>query len=513
MNKKILQILNFFKKDYIILFIIFLALSVSNLIWLKIDIRPPHWDASNHLMHSLAYFKPLINPSIGEINNFLLGYVYYPPFVYWITSVFYLFFGKGEDIAVLSNIVFFAVLIFSTYGIGKQLWDRKVGLLSALVVSVTPVILSQSREYQLDFPLTAMVALSFYLLLKTEKFKERGYSIFLGVISAFGFLTKWTFPSFLLIPLAYFVLLIVISDIREKKFSKGRWLNIFLSLLIFLVLADPWYIKNAIFLKSDFLINVQTGIGEGDPQTFLPSLFYYLKSFTIYHTRILLLLPFLVGLLFTLLSKKNFKKNLILILFLISGWLILSLYSNKDTRFMEPLMPAVAIIVSFWVFRLSRKLSLVFTAILILISIFNFWTISFGLKFLPRTLNIGFIPLYRQHGYFVGHPKKQNWRVEIVLDDILTHKKETERVKLDMLYPDKAYFNKENFNYYTKLKSYPIDIKFPYTKEPEAESGDFLVVNRKNREEADKDIANFSTQFVKEYRLPDKTKVFLYQVE
>ena len=43
----------------------------------------------------------------------------YPPLYYWSTLPMYLFFGISQDIAARTNIIYFIILIFAVYGIGK----------------------------------------------------------------------------------------------------------------------------------------------------------------------------------------------------------------------------------------------------------------------------------------------------------------------------------------------------------------------------------------------------------
>jgi len=510
------RVIRFLKNDKFILFALFLVIAVSNLIWLKIDTRPPHWDASNHLMHSLSKYDLLKDLSIKNIAHFYLDYNYYPPLVYWLSSVFYLIFGKGEDVAVASNLIFFAILIFSTYGVAKHFWGRGAGLLSALVVSVMPVLLSQSREYQLDFPLTAMVSLSIYFLLKTNSFRNRFYSILFGISFALGFLTKWTFPAFFIAPVLYFLSILIYENIKNKKFDEGQWLNVCLATLLIIFIALPWYAWNIHGLRASFTENIQCGINEGDPQTLLSSFYWYLKFWIIVHMRLLLLIPFVIGIGINFFNKKIF----FLLLFLFVGLFIMLNYSNKDIRFIEPLMPAIAILTSYWVFNLPKKFNLIGVGYLILVSIFYFWTVSFEIKALPVSLGFEWknfvFPLYIQHGYTVGVPIRQNWHQQEILKEIVKNipeDKKDKAVRLNMFYQDKMFFNKENFKYYILLNKYPIDLRYPFSETPEAEKGDFLLVNSKTKEEAEVLVKNFDKELINQYSLPDATLAFLYKIK
>ncbi len=99
----------------------------------------------------------------------LTQYHLYPPLVYWVADAFYAVFGTdGEWAAVLSQSVFLTVLAFSTYGLGRHLWSRRVGLLSAFFVVMSPMVISQFKDFLTDVPLLAMTAGALYLLVRCE---------------------------------------------------------------------------------------------------------------------------------------------------------------------------------------------------------------------------------------------------------------------------------------------------------------------------------------------------------
>ena len=106
--------------------------------------------------------------------------------MYWVTDVFYAVLGTGRGIAILSNVVFLAILVFSTYGIGKALWSSRVGLLAALFAVTAPMFVSQFKEYMLDAPLAAMVAAALYFLIRCGSFSDRRFSLWFGVACGGG---------------------------------------------------------------------------------------------------------------------------------------------------------------------------------------------------------------------------------------------------------------------------------------------------------------------------------------
>lgn len=184
----------------VLLVLSILAISL-NIIWLVIDEQTPHWDAARHLWTTLVYKNIISNfleaTTFENLKDILISYWYYPPLFYLPSSLSYFLFGIFEDLPLIVQQLFLPILICSVYGIGKEIFNRKVGILGAITVICIPIIVTQFREFQPDAVLVAMVALSVYLLLKTKHFESLKFSVFFAVSFALGMLIKWTFIIFL----------------------------------------------------------------------------------------------------------------------------------------------------------------------------------------------------------------------------------------------------------------------------------------------------------------------------
>src|SRR4051794_17853643 len=95
------------------------AVTALDVLWRTLDRRPPDWDQARHLGDSLAY-RHLF--SLSHPLRFLEQYLYYPPGVPWVTDVFYAVTrSEAAWVATLGNGVFVAILVYGTYGIGREL--------------------------------------------------------------------------------------------------------------------------------------------------------------------------------------------------------------------------------------------------------------------------------------------------------------------------------------------------------------------------------------------------------
>ena len=89
-----------------------------------------------------------VSGSLGILKNHLNPFVefwgYKPPFLFFTTAIVYQLFGFSI-IATRLVIVFFAALaLFFTYLLGKELFDRKTGILASLLLFISPLFFMQS---------------------------------------------------------------------------------------------------------------------------------------------------------------------------------------------------------------------------------------------------------------------------------------------------------------------------------------------------------------------------------
>src|SRR5262245_12370978 len=62
------------------------AVGGLNMLWARLESRPPHWDMAHHLLNSIRYLNGF---SLTDPTAFVTSYLYYPPLVYWVTDAFY----------------------------------------------------------------------------------------------------------------------------------------------------------------------------------------------------------------------------------------------------------------------------------------------------------------------------------------------------------------------------------------------------------------------------------------
>ena len=272
----------------------------------------------------------------------------YPPLFFLSTPFFYHIFGEGSVGAAMTNILYLALLLLATYKIGRHLYSRNAGILAALLLSLFPQIYGQARVPMLDLSLTAMVAVSVWLLLETDHFRRTGWTLLLGLSMGLGMLAKWTYPIYVAGPCAWYLWQswragpTVVRRLRLLP----RWLNVLLAILLGLGLAALWYVPNMSGVKAHLFdasqhVNIDV-VGRWSPGNIL---FYF------HHLYLAQVLDFFFILFLASAAWCFYRRDKWRWLFV--AWLIipylfftLVIVVNKTPRYYLPVLPAVSLFVT-----------------------------------------------------------------------------------------------------------------------------------------------------------------------
>ncbi len=538
------------KNKYLLaIFLIFFLSAFSDYIWLKIEAVPPGWDESLHLTKSLQYFNILTNPGAGMISNLIQVDNYYPPFYHFSTVLTYFLFGTSMDAAISINIFYFGILLVSVYGIGKNLYNQETGLIAAVLISLYPTIVGMRRFYLIEIALIATVTLSIYLLLLSENFTNRKYSIGFGIAFAVSILTKWTALFFIIGPLAFVLYESFIkkpADIknlrkkeRKKQVSNTRpnpWINVLLMGATALLLSLIWYAPHiSEVYKTIVWGNEYWGTTEGDPEVFtLQSIFFYVFALINSQISFVFFIVFLAGLIMAL--KNRNKSNYLLISWIILPYIVMTLLRNKNDRYTIASIAAIAVISAYWIASLERtKIKAIVLSIVMLAGGLQLFTLAQGIDMasdLRIKSSVGNIYLYSAGSYGTRPPMSYDWKVEDALDSIIADSKTNPRMYGRVgnlgIVPDMAFTNGLTYGYYSYLKKLPLNvISVPYFEalDPFVQNFlnfDYLIFKSgensgDSRKKLVKDMYDYFDQhnssysLVKEYALPDGSILTVYR--
>jgi 4-amino-4-deoxy-L-arabinose transferase-like glycosyltransferase len=215
-----------------ILLVTFLTLifGIVNWLWLRANVVSYGWDRAGHLVRSFVYNDIFREITPSTFFEALIASHYYPPLLPFTAAVSYQFFGVSEDVGVMVNVFYLALLLGAVWSIGRRLGGLAVANLATLVIGTFPMIYAMSRYFYLDFALTSLVAVTLALLLASERFTRRLPSFLFGLALGASFLVKWTTAAFVAFPLLFILWRGIGANVRQwanpRQWASARqWAN------------------------------------------------------------------------------------------------------------------------------------------------------------------------------------------------------------------------------------------------------------------------------------------------
>lgn len=409
-----------FNVHYLFLISLWVFHLINNYIWLKIDTFPLVWDSARHYLVSLSYFEVLSHPSINILQEIADVDTAYPPLAKIAVMPIYAIFGRRPDTAVLAmNSIFLFIIIFSVYFLGRRLYNKNAGILASFIITMYPVVFGQSRWFMLDLSLVAMVSLGIYLLLLTDSFRNRKYSILFGIVSGLGMLAKFTYPIFVMGPLIY------ILRTESKFIGKQHIINILYSVIFCCLISSVWYVPNTGRFLEQVIYNADDwGELHNLPGIFTmeSALYYIINSLDVLSFMSFLLL--IVATLYLLKLKSN--RVSFLILWIIVPFIIFSLIRTKDLRFIMPSLPAVALISAIGLERINpERIKIILISLIVILASLQYFAISYGIDSTPKNIPlihfdppVGTINLFTREIWIVPRVRTDDWKTEEILHTI-----------------------------------------------------------------------------------------------
>lgn len=297
-----------------------------------------------------------------------------PPFYLITTLPFYFLFGNSKGIAIMSNSLYFFVLLVSIYYIGKKIMNKETGLLACFLVSMIPGVFGYSRVYHIPFALMALTTASICFLLYTDNFTNRKYSILFGISAGLLGLTKFIGAIYLIGPFIYFYYNAMVR--QSNKYLKIKIINFLTSTLICIFLLSIFYIfqmrqvwrSYSTSHNMDLIFNWKSNVNLDYLHLLMNS--QLLPVFSVL---------FFMSLVFFLFFKMSYKW--ILLTWIAVPYSVLTLFWNARESYMTiPCLPAMALIASFIIVKVIFEKKVKFISILIIVffSIFQFIFLSYG---------------------------------------------------------------------------------------------------------------------------------------
>jgi len=290
-------------------------------------------------------------PAIGAPTS--VGQVYLGPFYYYFIAP-WLLLSNFQPIGLAFGVAFFSSLyLLVNYFIVKELFDKKIALISTILLSFSSVIIDFSRYSWNPNLLPLFTLLTIYFVIKCLQINRWYYFALAGAFISFCIQLHYL-SLFLLPPIA--LLLVSKLFISFKKLPTTTYsllTNFFICLFSFILFSSPLIIFD---LRHDFLNSkLFLALFKSSGSSFITKVnsffesfhFLNLYSFNIDLSKIFvyLLIAFLFMILISLISKKSYLK-IFLFIFLLTI-LGMSFYNGpKHPHYFVILFPLYFIIIS-----------------------------------------------------------------------------------------------------------------------------------------------------------------------
>jgi Dolichyl-phosphate-mannose-protein mannosyltransferase/LmeA-like phospholipid-binding len=404
-------------------------------IWTSIDRRPPEWDYANHLERALQCYRILAQPGHDRAREILEATAFYPPVTTCAAGLLYFLFPVLPLTAQVVMLGFLTLGAVSVFLLGRHLLDTQAGLLAAFLLSTAPFVVFSLTNFQLDLPLTGMVALSLYLLARTEGFSLTGWSLAFGIAAGIGMLTKPPFVVYLLPPLLWTVWRGARSSQEGGRMARLGRLAAVLGTAAALTL--PWYGPRLIGLPLQVMNrSFKNAAIEQKPGTLsAEGLLHYPTMFPT-QFGLLAVALFLWGL--WALARERAARAFLWIAAL-GPFVVFILIQNKNLRYTLPILPAAALVASAGARGLPPVLRRGVTWGCVVLGALQVSMTAFALP-APPTLPGSGLPMV-----FVRRPEPADWQHARILGDV--ERESGNQPVTVAIVPNYDFFSVSNFRY------------------------------------------------------------------
>src|SRR4051794_19536308 len=135
--------------------------------WVTVDRSLPGMEAGSHLGTALRYRDLLAS---GDLLGPFRAYAIHPPLIFILGAVAELIGGIGVAPPVIAqNVIFVPLLALGCYQTAKLGYGSQAGLLAVAFALGSPLLIEQFHVFMLDAPQAALVAVTVWLVLASER--------------------------------------------------------------------------------------------------------------------------------------------------------------------------------------------------------------------------------------------------------------------------------------------------------------------------------------------------------
>lgn len=333
-----------------LLIILLIYFFISGAVWVMLHKAYPTWDAAEHTRQAVEYslfFSSLINGNVSDISSLLTSP--YGPLLKVLTGLLMVFTGASTTIAGIASLLYAIAAFYGIFLFVRELTGKPmVALLAVLLFSHSLLVLDNSRMFLLDIPLTGIIAYALYFFIKSKYLTIQTPATYFFVWLAVGALVK--VQALFYVGLFIALHLPFIWQNRLRVFAAIKT-----GLLVFFVLIAPWVFVSLPRIIDYFIIAFRPEIGDPVTLTSLDTWVFYTRVIINHLITAPVLLIALIGLVFA--PKEYHAKLWAAYVYALIGYVLITLYPNKDIRYMLPvyLMWVVACALGLYAWQMRLK--------------------------------------------------------------------------------------------------------------------------------------------------------------
>ncbi len=254
-----------------------------------------------------------------------------------------------------------ALSVCLVYLLGEKLFNKKVGIYSAILFSLIPLHVIYSAKILTGVLFTFFVLLTFLSFWKGYEENNKKYKILFGVFLALALLSRYTALWIMPIFLIYFL-----ARDKSLRFLKDKYL--WYSILAFFITLIPWFIYGIFEYNNPlgaFIHGAKASSYWGGFQSWAFFFQYWPQMFSIIG------FVFVIALIYILYKKDFFKKEIYLLLIWFAFFLGMAIYMpHKEDRFILAIVPTIALISGYFIDKI-KKYKKIILVLIIIITLFS----------------------------------------------------------------------------------------------------------------------------------------------
>lgn len=271
-----------------------------------------------------------------------------PVLYYWLQAAAINLFGIKEWALRFFPVLLGVLGCIVTYACGRQLFDRRTGILSAIILATTPLYFGGAHYANLDLEVAVFITCTLLFLMtgiqRTDK--NRHYFLFAAYLSAaLAFLTKG------LIAIAFPAMITGLWIILLWRWHELKRIHLISGLLLFIAIVLPWYVlvqrANPEFLRYFFVTQQVTRFLSAAEFNNPTPIWFYLPIVLIgfFPWTSFLVQAISHSIRNVRLARSQHANELFLLLWLAVVFIFFSIPRSKTITYILPIFPAMALLV------------------------------------------------------------------------------------------------------------------------------------------------------------------------